>query len=466
MNMTPLDLKACYPRIDRDWGYETEVSGMGVAIRDTYPRLLECSNDYFFREGKFEDEMVITLKVEPDHTVSVSYETSIDDPIFRTCVEDTLDMIELPEAVDPAGQTVQFTYNVTNKGDNSLRISASRAGTIVGTIRTNALQACACFEDYKNEVPEDMAFAFVLGPDSPYPSDVRPIGEIKDEELASCLANHLSETKIRTYDSELKGKYRFKTENSRARSADRLASDAAEMHNRGEYQAALQTYEEALGIEKNHVGSLLGMSQVYLDIEEYNNALESAEKAIANGAEDRAIAHYRVARSHLNLGNIDAAREAADESLKLDDESFHAWHVMALIELKQDNLKKALRAAKKSEKLNPDYMPIYIAKARVLRAMDQPDDALAALKTATKLDLVDPNAYSSLAQFYMEIDEFQKALDAYETARERGLDNSYVYYNMAVCHQNLGNSGKAKKLACKAATKRPPLQQAMEWCER
>lgn len=466
MNMTPLDLKACYPRLDRDWGDETQVSGMLTAVRDTYPRMRECANDYFFRGGDTRDELSIALKVEPDHSVSTNYSTEIEDPVFRSCIEEALEMVELPKAVDPAGQTVEATYLVDNRSDDALRINHSKTGTIIGSIRTNALNACACFDNYKNKDAPNQAFAFALIPDSPYPQDVRPIGEVDDPELANCLAKHLSETKIRRFDSDLKAKYRFKTKNSRALSPERLANDAAEMHNRGEYAAALETYKKALGIEPTHIQSLLGAASVYLDVDQPEDAMQLLEKAIDNGAHENSVAYYRMGRAQLMLGDLDEAEKSVEESLNIEEDSFHALEVMADIKLEKGELVAAMNYADKGQEANPDYMPVYVTKARVQMARENHDGALETLKAATKLDHVDPNAYLGLAQVYMELEEYDQSLEAFDTARDRGVDSSYVYYNMGIVYQHKGNRDKAREMFCTAAEKKPYLQQAVDACNR
>jgi len=462
LNIPELDLMACFPRTERDWGSETHPEAMLVAVEDVMPILNECSNNLFFRRGSSAGTLTIALEVQQDSSVSVEHETSIKDRKYRACVSEALAMIDLPRSSEPVGQTFKSHFDLVDLGDSSLTMNKSVLGTIIGGIRTRALDACDCLTAFEDSVPPMVNFKFEFEPNNPLPINVEPTSEVTDPALTQCLAGHLRSLKIERFPRRLKASYKFKFQNSRTLDLEKMLADAGELSNRGEHRRALAFYDEVLHRSPGESRALVGKGLIYDRQGRIEASLRSFKLALQHDPNSFPIL-YNIARSYAILGRFETSLQWLERSLE-EEEDFRAYYLMSVILRAMGEHQKARRASRQACALNPHFAPAYVYGALAAVELGDFDEARELIEEATALEDRDPNTLAAMGLVFVKLEEPRRALSILESLDD---PSGAAMIFMGIAHEMLGHGEKALEIFCQAAGKKgdPSSAEAQTRCD-
>ncbi|MFW9866823.1 MAG: tetratricopeptide repeat protein [Candidatus Thorarchaeota archaeon] len=165
----------------------------------------------------------------------------------------------------------------------------------------------------------------------------------------------------------------------------------------GEYEKAIEYYQECLKHNKNNVVVWNNLGAAYNKIGQFDLAIEALQESIKirkikmslikesvdfplfHGThylmdtsgdiieyKESAITYNHLGFAYYNLGQFSKALDAVNYSLKLDSNFERAWYTLALIYIKTDCLSEALESCEKAIEINPRYKEALELKENLL----------------------------------------------------------------------------------------------------
>jgi predicted TPR repeat methyltransferase len=234
-------------------------------------------------------------------------------------------------------------------------------------------------------------------------------------------------------------------------------STAMEHHQRGEFDAAIQAYDQVLDINPKHFDALHYLGVLYYQKNQPEHALPLLEKAVslepkdaacrsnlglvllALGDTEKAIETFHVALqlkqdfedAYTNLGNafmhsgqIEQAISAYRSALALNDEQPSVHNNLGVALKKQGLLEEAKTEYLKALKLSPKYVEAGTNLGDVLFRLKHYNDAIRCYQQAIRLTPDDPALWVCLADVYKTTEQWNEARQAFQQALK--LNNNLV----------------------------------------
>ena len=183
-------------------------------------------------------------------------------------------------------------------------------------------------------------------------------------------------------------------------------------------------------------------ANIYVDLEEYDKALEDYAKCIALDPE-YVNAYFNRANMYLDLGEYDKALEDYAKCIALDPEDPDAYYNRALLYEDLEEYDKALEDYAKCIVLNPEYVNAYNNRAALYQNIGEYDKALEEYAKCIALNPEDPDTYYNRALLYGDLEEYDKALEEYAKCIALNPEYSDAYCGRAVCHVMMEQYDKA-----------------------
>ncbi|MFP4230905.1 MAG: tetratricopeptide repeat protein [Spirochaetaceae bacterium] len=154
---------------------------------------------------------------------------------------------------------------------------------------------------------------------------------------------------------------------------DAGGEDAVGLHDRGrealereDAVRAVELFRDALDINPSYPDALRGMAEAYYALEEYDEALEYAER-YERGARDVAAARNLLARIHIGLGNLDRASRLYGGVLDDHPNNLEARLGTAELAVAEDDTRAALSRLEEARRLAPNDRKVLLSLALVHR---------------------------------------------------------------------------------------------------
>ena len=163
---------------------------------------------------------------------------------------------------------------------------------------------------------------------------------------------------------------------------------------------------------------------------------------------------------HLNLGNVNEARNQYQTSLSYDDTNFSVWQNLLSIDAQLNQIDSLLVNTEKALELFPNQGLFYYFNGFALNRKKRYKEATATLEHGKRLAANDKKLLveinSLLGDTYNAYAEYEKSDAAYEAALEIDPENAFVLnnysYYLSLRKQNLD---KAEKMAAKLTKDHP-----------
>ncbi|MEZ5399021.1 MAG: tetratricopeptide repeat protein [Bryobacteraceae bacterium] len=183
---------------------------------------------------------------------------------------------------------------------------------------------------------------------------------------------------------------------------------------------AASLFQEALEVNKNHAGALMGMALAASDGFE-NRATKFAEQALEA---DPKLVEAQELLAHLALEDVnpEKAVKEADKAIAMSNEALDAYAIRAAVELLGDRPPDAWLA--KMTAVNPGYGEGYALVAHHLVLNRRYDDGIEYYRKAIAIDQRDWNAHSQLGINLMRLGREAEARKELELAYNNGFKDA------------------------------------------
>jgi protein O-GlcNAc transferase len=229
-------------------------------------------------------------------------------------------------------------------------------------------------------------------------------------------------------------------------SPERLLEHGLAYHRQGNYNYAIQVYQELLVLVPTHADAMHLIGEALYRQGQFGAALSYLNNAIANvphhfylntrGMVFLESGHLMEAEqdlrraiktvpdyleAHINLSNVcrqkkdfKHAKRFAALAVKLNPESAAAWNAVGAVDMESARFDEALQAFDRALEMAPDALVTVKNKAKILVAQKKWQDALPLLVQAA--DLQDFEVYTMLSRAYGVLGQTVNAIDPFQAA--------------------------------------------------
>jgi tetratricopeptide (TPR) repeat protein len=203
--------------------------------------------------------------------------------------------------------------------------------------------------------------------------------------------------------------------------------------NRGQAQAAVEKYSEAIAINGSFPLPYINRGIAYATLSRNAEALADAEKALsllAPGtfpATHSGLAHQVKGIVYQNQGNHKLALESFSKAIELDPGSAKYFNARGVVYRLLNEFDLALADYNKAISLDPTIPHTFVNRASVYLKRKDHAAALKDLDEAIRLDKSIDTAYNNRANTYIEIKDYEKALTDYSQAILLNPKSAYYY---------------------------------------
>jgi len=236
-------------------------------------------------------------------------------------------------------------------------------------------------------------------------------------------------------------------------------------HEQGEFQVAVERYQQFLRIIPNHGQTYFNLGLVFEELGHTGRAIGHYKKSIAITADDAAV-HSHLADACYKLERWEEAIASYQQILALQGEdvgtmlklgcAFNALQLFAeaivlferVLTILPDNalahrylgaslqrmgqIKKAIKCFEQALRSRPDYVGARIDLARALRLLGEAEDALTPLEEATDLEPDNAEAHMQLAATFRQLGQTELAIERLEHLLSIRPACGEAYYRISV----------------------------------
>lgn len=191
----------------------------------------------------------------------------------------------------------------------------------------------------------------------------------------------------------------------------------------GDYEAALNAYDEAIALDPTYVVAYYNRGLTYVNLGALDLALEDYRRVLTLDP-DYAPAYRQRAKIHARRGDLERALADYDAALARNPKEASLYHDRANIYYRLKLYDRAIENYDEAVRLDPDYIEAYLNRGLTRVAKDDAVGALEDYNQALRRDPQRAVAYHYRGQAYAVLDRYSEALADYE--RAVALDPRYA----------------------------------------
>ncbi|MFA7658265.1 MAG: tetratricopeptide repeat protein [Candidatus Gastranaerophilaceae bacterium] len=204
------------------------------------------------------------------------------------------------------------------------------------------------------------------------------------------------------------------------------------------YDKALFELDFIKTINKNHELSNVLSAMIMAKKGDLLTAKDLLEKIIENNQKDD-FAYFALSEVYKELSQIDLAKRAIKQAIKLNPASLNYLSELAEMEFGQKNYKETMKLAQKIIKLNEKYIYAYIVSAKANLELKNFDKVFDSAQDIIELDSNCPEGYYYNALSLFEQGDKNFAVESLKKAISLDLNNAMLYVKMSEFYQDLGD---------------------------
>ena len=294
---------------------------------------------------------------------------------------------------------------------------------------------------------------------------------------------HLAQNKIQAAENAaekaLRLKDNFYPDSQKLLDAIRKYRSGCSSLENSEWNIAIDNFKESINQEPIFTEAHCGLSQAYLNagnLEAARNAAVEALKLRNDYPPARKLLYdvkmksYDIGRTYFNHGEYDQAIIELQRAVKIDADFKAAYLYLGRTHLKLGDLETAEKEAREALRVDSTYefasqllgeiKRKYKEQGDVHQKRNAYSEALKSYKHAIRIDDRYKNAYNCLGIVYLKMKEYSKAIRAYQHAINIDENCHEVHTNLSIVYHNISQFTKAISSLKRAITIKSDYQVA------
>jgi tetratricopeptide (TPR) repeat protein len=221
-----------------------------------------------------------------------------------------------------------------------------------------------------------------------------------------------------------------------------LCRQGAELSIKGQYDAALEFYQQAAETNPDDAETWRGLGSCYIGLNQPDEAIAAFHHSI-DAAPNDAIGHFMLAMYYKALENYPEAIAALLQVIRIDPANVQARFELADAYGRVDQTEEQIQTFRGILNLKPDHVPALQRLAEVVGGLGSYDEALDLLHQASSLAPDNAEIYFDIGVIYNSQKLPEKELGAYIQAIRLDPQLVSAHYNLALLYLSQGNRNLA-----------------------
>ncbi|MEO0725895.1 MAG: tetratricopeptide repeat protein [Bacteroidota bacterium] len=227
---------------------------------------------------------------------------------------------------------------------------------------------------------------------------------------------------------------------------------------------ALQTMERAVALVPDDIPSLLKLSEIQLFLKMNQASLTSIDKVLRIDPQN-ALAYFFMGKNFEELGDVNRAINAYQESSEIDPEMLDTWIKLGQLHASiNGNLAETF--FDNAIEVDSNSTIALQAKAEYLWDQNKPEEALQVYRQAVIRNPMDEKSAYNTGLVYLELDSAAQAYQHFSMAIENAPLYAAAYYYRGYASEVMGNAEQAKTDYQHTLRLAPNYEQAQEGLAR
>lgn len=147
-----------------------------------------------------------------------------------------------------------------------------------------------------------------------------------------------------------------------------LIKEGVELHDKGDFKAAVQKYEEALALNPQSMSATYELALTYLELKDFSNASKFSTKVINSNNKTLSVGAYCVkSEAMAEMGKVDEAIELLQKGIQKNGDDYQLNFNLALNYFKKNDLENTLVYVKKAIDFSKSNSGAFLLNAYALK---------------------------------------------------------------------------------------------------
>lgn len=240
-------------------------------------------------------------------------------------------------------------------------------------------------------------------------------------------------------------------------SPEAFVNEAESLFSQGKLVPAIRAYEQAIQADPQNKANYVSMARAQIYAKEYEEALESAERALV-GNDGYAMAHAVRGWALTFLKDYFPAEVSIKRALELDPNNAlaHAYYAELLIYRGEyGDSEKAIEESRLAISLGPNLLESMRARAIVLTQTGNNLEAIEMYKGAININKNVPDLFIGMGYNYKAMDDYGQAIEYFSQANALNPSDAIPDLEISRIYAAVGDFGKSVQYAENAVKDEP-----------
>ena len=232
--------------------------------------------------------------------------------------------------------------------------------------------------------------------------------------------------------------------------ADDFFIQGTEKLNKGDYQGAIQAFNQAIVLNPNYSYAYDNRAAARFYKKDYKGAIEDVSQVIRINP-NNALAYSNRAQARSALGDEQGAREDLNKALRVNPSNTEEYVSRGNVRSALGDKQGALADYNQALRINPNFVEAYHNRGLVRRNLGDKQGSLADYNEALRINPNYAEAYNSRGNVRSDLGDNQGAITDFNQALRINANDAFVYRNRGIVRLNLGDKQGAIQDFQKAA---------------
>ena len=217
-----------------------------------------------------------------------------------------------------------------------------------------------------------------------------------------------------------------------------LVEQGLALHQQGQFAQAIETYQQILSIQADHLEALYLLGTVLVQIKDYSTALEFLF-AVLKMSPNHPEVHHNAGIALKELQRFEEALASYDQAIRLNPKYVEAYYNRGIVLKELNRLNESVESYSQAISIKADYADAYNNRGIVLLELNRFEEALQSFEQVILYQPNNASAYNNRGLALHELQRLEEAVANYEKAIMLHPQFAEAYWNLSLCNLLKGN---------------------------